>query len=159
METLSSYVLGRWHAGEGKTRTLVDPSNEEPLAECGTGGIDFGAVLAHAREIGGPALRALGFEARGKLLKALSGAIHEHRDELLDLSIRCAGTTRGDAKFDVDGATGTLAAYAYFAKEISSQGFLAVHDKHVEDRRFDCSTCHEFGGVSSKLVGTSEPKK
>jgi len=122
MKTLQSYVLGRWHAPEGKTRTLVDPSTEEPLAECGTGGIDFEAVLAYARDTGGPALRALGFQARGELLKALSGAIYEHRDELLDLSMACAGTTRGDAKFDVDGATGTLAAYAHFAKELADAG-------------------------------------
>jgi oxepin-CoA hydrolase/3-oxo-5,6-dehydrosuberyl-CoA semialdehyde dehydrogenase len=124
METLQSYVQGRWHTGEGATRTLVDPTTEEPLAVCGTGGVDFAGVLAYARETGGPALRALGFAARGQLLKDLAAAIHEHRDELLDLSIRCAGTTRGDAKFDVDGATGTLAAYAYFAKEIAEGGFL-----------------------------------
>jgi oxepin-CoA hydrolase/3-oxo-5,6-dehydrosuberyl-CoA semialdehyde dehydrogenase len=125
MKTLESYVLGRWQAGEGATRTLIDPSTEEPLAQCGTGGIDFGAVLDHARAVGGPALRALGFRARGAALKALSGAIYEHRDELLDLSMACAGTTRGDAKFDVDGATGTLAAYAHFAKELNEGGHLA----------------------------------
>jgi len=124
MKTLASYVLGRWHAPEGDTRTVVDPSTEEPLAELGTGGIDFGAVLAHARDNGGPALRALGFPARGELLAALAGAIHEHREELIDLSLVCAGTTRGDAKFDLDGATGTLAAYAHFAKTIESEGFL-----------------------------------
>ncbi len=124
MKTLSSYVLGRWHAPEGATATVCDPSTEEPLARLGTGGIDFGAVLAHGRETGGPALRALGFPARGKLLKALSAAVHEHRDELLDLSMACAGTTRGDAKFDVDGATGTLAAYAHFAKELERDGHV-----------------------------------
>ena len=128
MKTLTSYVLGRWHAPEGSTRTVVDPSTEAPLAELGTGGIDFGAVLAYGRDTGGPALRALGFPKRGELLKALSAAIYEHRDELLDLSMECAGTTRSDAKFDVDGATGTLAAYASFAKEIEREGFLADGD-------------------------------
>ncbi len=118
MKTLESYVQGRWQAGQGPLRTLVDPTTEEPLAACGTAGIDFRGALAHAREKGGPALRALGFEKRGECLKSLSAAIHEHRDELLELSIRCAGTTRSDAKFDVDGATGTLAAYAHFAKEL-----------------------------------------
>jgi 3,4-dehydroadipyl-CoA semialdehyde dehydrogenase len=118
LKTLESYVLGRWQAGQGKLRTLVDPSTEEPVAQIGTDGIDFRAVGEHAREKGGPALRSMGFEARGALLKGLSGAIHAHRDELLELSIRCAGTTRSDAKFDVDGATGTLAAYAHFAKEL-----------------------------------------
>ncbi len=128
MKTLESYVLGRWHAPDGQTRTLYDPSTDEAVAECGTGGIDFGAVLDHARNVGGPALRALGFAERGKLLKSLSAAIYEYRDELLDLSVATAGTTRGDAKFDVDGATGTLAAYAHFAKELSEKDFLADGD-------------------------------
>jgi oxepin-CoA hydrolase/3-oxo-5,6-dehydrosuberyl-CoA semialdehyde dehydrogenase len=91
----------------------------------GTEGLDFGAVLAHARGQGGPALRALGFRRRGELLKALSGALHEHRDELLELSIRNGGNTRSDAKFDVDGATGTLAAYAHFAKGLDDRGFIS----------------------------------
>jgi len=125
MKTLESYVLGAWHTPTAGATTLIDPATEEPLAECGTEGIDFAAVLEHARTKGGPALRALGFRARGELLKALSKAIHEHRDELLDLSIACSGTTRSDAKFDVDGATGTLAAYASFSRVTPERSFLS----------------------------------
>ena len=125
METLQSFVLGAWHTGTGDPRVLVNPSNEEPLAEARSGGIDFDAVLRYAREKGGPALRAMSFQERGAMLKALSKAIHEHRDALLDLSIECAGTTRSDAKFDVDGAIGTLASYAYFAKSTPERGFLS----------------------------------
>ena len=125
MITLESYVRGSWQAGHGSTRTLFDPSTEEALAECSSDGLDFQAALAHAREAGGPALRELGFARRGELLKELSGAVHEHRDELLELSTQNAGATRGDAKFDVDGGIQTLAAYAYFAKEIASDSFLS----------------------------------
>ena len=128
MQTLESYVLGRWQAGAGAGRTLVDPTTEEPLATLGTDGIDFGAVLSHGRETGGPALRALGFARRGEVLADLSAALHEGRDELLDLSIRCAGTTRSDAKFDVDGAIGTLSAYAHMAEELARGGFLTDGD-------------------------------
>jgi oxepin-CoA hydrolase/3-oxo-5,6-dehydrosuberyl-CoA semialdehyde dehydrogenase len=46
------------------------------------------------------------------MLMAASKAMHAHRDALLDLGIRNGGNTRKDAKFDVDGAIGTLAAYA-----------------------------------------------
>lgn len=123
MITLESYVLGSWHAGTDAGRTLYNPATEEALATCSTAGIDFGAVLDHARETGGPALRAMGFAARGAMLKALSAAIHEHRDELIDLAISNGGNTRGDAKFDIDGATGTLAAYAYFAKSLPGGEF------------------------------------
>ena len=55
---------------------------------------------------------------RGELLKQMANALHEHREELLDIAERNNGGTRGDAKFDVDGATGTLASYA--ASERSS---------------------------------------
>jgi len=123
MITLQSYVLGRWQAGTGTPEILVDPTSQEPLAEVSSEGIDLAATLRYGREHGGPALRALGFDERGELLMGLSKAIHAHRDELLELSIQNAGTTRGDGKFDVDGATGTLAAYAHFAKELGQRRF------------------------------------
>ncbi len=123
MITLESYVLGRWQAGRGTPEILRDPTTEEPLAGVSSEGLELGAVLAHGRETGGPALRALGFERRGACLSELSKAIHAHRDELIELSIRNAGTTRGDAKFDIDGATGTLAAYAQFARDLGAQAF------------------------------------
>ena len=68
------------------------------------------------------------FAERAQMLKELSAALHEHREELIDLSIANAGTTRGDAKFDVDGATGTLAAYGYFGKELGDRPFLVDGD-------------------------------
>ncbi|MSR63826.1 MAG: 3,4-dehydroadipyl-CoA semialdehyde dehydrogenase [Planctomycetes bacterium] len=125
MITLDSYVLGRWQAGSGKPEILRDPTSEEPLAQASSEGIDLGAVLAYGRDVGGPALRALGFAKRAELLLALSKAIHAHRDELLELSLQNAGTTRGDGKFDLDGATGTLAAYAQFGKELGDKPFFA----------------------------------
>jgi oxepin-CoA hydrolase/3-oxo-5,6-dehydrosuberyl-CoA semialdehyde dehydrogenase len=125
MITLESYVLGRWQAGTGRPEILRDPTSEEPIAQASSEGIDLAKVLAWGRERGGPALRALGFVRRSELLLALSKAIHAHRDELLELSLRNAGTTRGDAKFDVDGATGTLAAYAQFGKELGDRPFFA----------------------------------
>ncbi|MFT5462472.1 MAG: 3,4-dehydroadipyl-CoA semialdehyde dehydrogenase, partial [Planctomycetota bacterium] len=124
MQTLSSYVLGSWKEASGDLSTLVNPTNEEAIATCGTDGIDMQAVLRYGREIGGPALRALTFAERGGLLKSLSKAIHEQREELIELSIQCSGTTRGDAKFDLDGGTGTLSSYAFFAKSLPDKRFL-----------------------------------
>lgn len=125
MKSLESYVLGSWTAGNDSGRTLVNPTTEAPLATASTAGIDMGAVLRHGREVGGPALRALGFQERANRLKALSKAIYEHREELISLSTENAGTTRGDSKFDIDGCTGTLAAYAHFGKTLEAGGVLA----------------------------------
>ncbi|HMV69936.1 MAG TPA: 3,4-dehydroadipyl-CoA semialdehyde dehydrogenase, partial [Myxococcota bacterium] len=58
------------------------------------------------------------------LLKAMSRAIHAHRDELLDLSTRSYGATRGDGKFDVDGASGTLAWYASLGASLGDRRWL-----------------------------------
>lgn len=127
MIRLSSYVAGAWFEGAGRFATLVDPSTEEPLAEASSEGLDFGAALAHARTVGAPALRALTFAERAALLKDMSKILHANREEFLDLAQRNGGNTRGDAKFDVDGAIGTLAAYASFGDALA---------KRVGDRRF-----------------------
>ncbi|HEX3345789.1 MAG TPA: 3,4-dehydroadipyl-CoA semialdehyde dehydrogenase, partial [Polyangiaceae bacterium] len=105
--------------------TLVNPATEEALATASTDGVDFGAALAFARDRGGPALRGMTFRQRGELLRAMSKAIHAKRDELLALGIANGGNTRSDAKFDVDGAIGTLAAYADLAPELGDTNVLA----------------------------------
>ena len=124
MRTLRSYLLGSWSEGTGRESLLTNPTTEEPIARVLDMDVDFAAVLAHAREQGGSALRALPYAARAALLKDLSAAIHEHREELIELSIENAGTTRGDAKFDIDGATGTLAAYAAWGARLGDRPYL-----------------------------------
>ena len=124
MQILQSYVVGRWHEGQGESQTLNDPTTEAAIGRCGSGGVDFAAAVAHARDVGGPALRAMTFSQRAAALKALSAAIHAIRDELLDLSSRNGGSTRSDGKFDVDGATGTLAAYAALGATLGEAAHL-----------------------------------
>jgi oxepin-CoA hydrolase/3-oxo-5,6-dehydrosuberyl-CoA semialdehyde dehydrogenase len=124
MIALRNFVCDRWVDGTGEPKTLHDPTTEEALGEVRPGGVDFAAALAHARDAGGPALRALGFRARAGLLKALAGMLHEHRDELIEISGRNGGNTRGDAKFDLDGMTGTLAAYAAIGADLPAGNCL-----------------------------------
>jgi 3,4-dehydroadipyl-CoA semialdehyde dehydrogenase len=124
MQTLGSYVGGRWALGSGGFVTLVNPATEEPLARAASGGVDRRAALVYGREKGGPALRALSFTERGALLKAMGDALQARRDTLLDLSVTSGGNTRSDAKFDVDGAIFTLAAYAELGKGLGDRRFL-----------------------------------
>lgn len=124
MIKLTSYVCGAWHDGTGTPRPLFNPATREQIAECDSTGIDFAKVVAHARDVGGPALRAVGFATRAGWLKSLSAVLHEHREELVKLSTSNGGNTRGDAKFDIDGATGTLAAYASFGKRLPDTNHL-----------------------------------
>ena len=122
---LQSHLAGRWVEGTGPVQTLVNPATEEPLAEVGSGGMDLGAALQFARATGGPALRALTFAQRGAALRAMTDALQAHRDELLDLAVANGGNTRSDAKFDVDGAIFTLAAYADLGKGLGEVKVLA----------------------------------
>lgn len=124
MEQLESYVSGSWVKGSGKASVLVNPATEEPLAEASTEGIDFAAAFRHARDVGGKALRALSFAQRGDILRALSRAIHAQRDALIDVAIANGGNTRSDGKFDIDGASGTLAYYADLGKQLGDAKFL-----------------------------------
>jgi 3,4-dehydroadipyl-CoA semialdehyde dehydrogenase len=129
---LESYLEGKWVGGagaaDGKGATLVNPATEEPIARCSTEGIDFGAALRFARDRGGASLRAMSFAARGEMIRAMSRALHAHRDELIGLAIANGGNTRSDAKFDIDGASGTLAAYADVAQELGETRVLADGD-------------------------------
>ncbi|MBX3226007.1 MAG: 3,4-dehydroadipyl-CoA semialdehyde dehydrogenase [Labilithrix sp.] len=128
MNELASFISGTWQKGSGKKAELVNPSTEEVIATTSTEGLDLGAALAYARTKGGPALRAMSFVQRGEMLRAMSRAIHAKRDELIGLAIANGGNTRGDAKFDIDGAIGTLAAYADLAPELGDGFVLADGD-------------------------------
>lgn len=125
MKTLKNYLGDAWIEGRSDFQPLHDPCTEEEIARASSDGVDFGRALDHARSVGGPGLRALSFAERGELLMAMSKALHAHRDELIELSLRNTGTTRKDAKFDIDGMTGTFAYYAYLGKELGSRTVLA----------------------------------
>jgi len=124
MKTLRSYLSGRWIEGSGAPQTLVNPATEEPLAQTSSEGLDLAAALEHAREQGGPALRAISFAERGALLKDMAKAIQAHRDELLDLAVANGGNTRSDAKFDIDGAIFTLQTYAALGEKLGASKIL-----------------------------------
>lgn len=123
MKRLKSYLAGSWHDGQGDPIVLHNPATEAPVAELrrATG---LGEALRHAREVGGPALRALGFPQRGALLSRLAKLVHTHREELLDLAQENGGNTRGDAKFDVDGGTAVLASYAELTGRLGDAPWL-----------------------------------
>ncbi len=124
MKKLHSYLEGRWSAGNGRLETLLNPATEEPLAELSSEGLDRGAALAFARSRGGEALRSLSFAARGAMLKAMCETVQAQREELIELAVANGGNTRSDAKFDIDGATFTLAAYAELGKTLGETRLL-----------------------------------
>lgn len=120
---LKSYVMGHWHAGERDLQQLRDATTGQVIAEASTVGIHFAGVLAHARRVGGPALRRLTFHERAALLKALAKRLSELKEEFYTLSFS-TGATRADSWIDIDGGIGTLFAYA-------SRGVRELPNSHV----------------------------
>ena len=128
MKTLRSFVEGKWYEAKEGFQTLVDPCSEEPIARASSSGLDYSRALDFARRAGREKLRTLSFGERAEILSAMSKVLHEHRDELIALSLRNTGTTRKDAKFDIDGGTFTLAHYAALGREIGDVRHLADGD-------------------------------
>jgi hypothetical protein len=122
--TIRSYLCDRFQEGTGEPGVLLNPATEEPLAGTSTAGLDLAAAVRHGREVGGPELRGMTFGERAALLTRMAKALHERREELLDLAIANGGNTRSDAKFDVDGATGTLAAYGRLGEPLGDRRVL-----------------------------------
>ena len=60
MKTLKllNYAQDRWYGAEGGLAAVESAVTGEVVAETGSGGLDFAAMLDHARKVGGPALRA-----------------------------------------------------------------------------------------------------
>ncbi|PIE08522.1 MAG: phenylacetic acid degradation bifunctional protein PaaZ [Rhodobacterales bacterium] len=111
MMKLESYAAGQWvPAGEG-ARPIRSAVTGKVIAEAGGGTLDFQAMVDHARNTGGPALRAMGFRDRAKMLKALAIHLNEHKQELYELSYE-TGATLGDHRFDIDGGIGTVFVFA-----------------------------------------------
>jgi oxepin-CoA hydrolase/3-oxo-5,6-dehydrosuberyl-CoA semialdehyde dehydrogenase len=108
---LQSYVYGQWHSGSGEGAALRDATTGDVIAMASSSGIDFAAVLDHARDVGGPALRALTFHERAAMLKALAKNLSELKEEFYILSY-CTGATKNDALIDIDGGIGTVFAFA-----------------------------------------------
>jgi oxepin-CoA hydrolase/3-oxo-5,6-dehydrosuberyl-CoA semialdehyde dehydrogenase len=108
---LESYVAGEWRRGGGHATALRDASTGAIVAEAATEGLDFAAALSHARDVGGPALRAMTFHERAAMLRALGKRLLDFKPELYELSHR-TGATKGDSWFDIDGGIGTMLVFA-----------------------------------------------
>ncbi len=137
MRTLRSYLKDQWVEGAAPAATLYDATTGDAMATASTRGLDFGAALTHARSVGGPALRAMTFAERGALLEKMAELIHANREALIETS-RHGGTTRSDAKFDIDGASATLSWFAYLGKKLGDKTFLldGEQEKVLRSARF-----------------------
>lgn len=120
---LHSFAAGKWLAGDRNIIALRDATTGAVVASSSADGLDYRAMLEHARQIGGPNLRALTFHERAALLKALAKRLGDHKSELYDLSY-ATGATKSDSWIDIDGGISTLFVYA-------SKGTRELPNSHV----------------------------
>ncbi len=114
-DLLESYAAGHWFRAADEGTPLRDAATGEEVARISSTGLDLGAMVTHARTVGGPAVRSLTFHERATLLKELATHLSGHKDEMYALSTR-TGATRRDSLVDVDGGIGTVFSFASKAK-------------------------------------------
>src|SRR5688500_9936896 len=72
---LLNYAKDGWVAGSGGLAEVHSAVTGELVAHTGSEGLDFRAMLDHARKVGGPALREMTFHQRAWMLKDLANAV------------------------------------------------------------------------------------
>jgi len=108
---LESYVAGAWYRADDEGEPLYDAVTGEVVARFSSTGVDLGAMVRHAREVGAPAVRALTFHQRAVVLKEVATYLSGFKDELYELSF-ATGATKRDAMVDIDGGIGTMFSFA-----------------------------------------------
>ncbi len=123
MNKLGNLVADRWIEGDGDGKLLLSAVSSEPVASITSEGLDFQAILEHAKSVGGPNLRKLTFHERGDRLKALAQHLNEIKQEFYALSTQ-TGATRKDSWPDIDGGISTMFVF-------SSKGRREMPNDHV----------------------------
>ncbi len=108
---VKSFAAGKWITPDANARTIENAVTGAVMARAGNDALDVQAMLDHARDVGGPALRALTFHDRARLLKNLATHLGKHKQALYDLSF-ASGATQSDHLIDIDGGIGTMMVYA-----------------------------------------------
>jgi hypothetical protein len=118
-----SFVAGNWLPADDGARPIASAVTGEPLAIAGQASLDTQSMIDYARLKGGPALRAMTFHDRARMLKALALELGKFKDELYALSYT-TGATKPDSMIDIDGGIGTMLVYA-------SKGRREMPDGHI----------------------------
>lgn len=119
----ASYAMARWVGPGADARAVHGPVTGEQIAEAGGAALDVQGMLDWARGTGGPALRAMTFHERAKMIKAVALYLGERKEELYALN-PLTGATRRDGAIDIDGGIGTMMV-------IASKGRREMPDGHV----------------------------
>src|SRR5689334_9950740 len=113
---LLNYANGQWVAGSGDGQMLYNAITGEGIATASSAGLDFAAMCEYARSVGGPKLRKMTFQERGRMLKALAMHLLSKKEDFYKVSWQ-TGATRVDSWVDIEGGIGNLFAYASLRRQ------------------------------------------
>ncbi len=106
-----SFAYGDWIAPSSSARSVASAIDGTEFARAGSDQLQYQDMIDYATSNGGPALRAMTFHDRARMIKALALRLREHRDALYELSYN-TGATLSDSQIDIDGGIGTLLVFA-----------------------------------------------
>jgi oxepin-CoA hydrolase/3-oxo-5,6-dehydrosuberyl-CoA semialdehyde dehydrogenase len=119
---LKNYALGQWTAGAEQGQSLYNAITGEEIATASSKGLDFAEMMNYARKTGGPALRKMTFQERGRMLKALALHLQDKKEQFYKLSW-ATGATRNDSWVDIEGGIGNLFSYASLRRQFPDETF------------------------------------
>ena len=146
LQDICSFAHGEWIAPGTGARPIADAATGGVFAQAGNDALDVQGMLDYARLRGGPALRAMTFHDRARLLKALAQHLDQHKAPLYDLAFR-TGATRSDNQIDIDGGIGTMFVFA-------SKGRRELPDSQIY-LDGDVEQLSRDGSFIGRHVGTS----
>ena len=92
---LHNYAAEQWVPGQDSSLSEIASAIDGSLvARTGSGGLDFGRMLRHAREVGGPALRKLTFHERARIIKGIGQAIMARKEELYEVNYQTGASPK-----------------------------------------------------------------
>jgi len=123
IQKINSFAAGEWIMPGTGARSISSAITGAVIAEAGNDALDVQGMLDYARDVGGPALRAMTFHDRARMLKALAAHISQHKQALYDISFD-SGAIQSDHLIDIDGGIGTMFVFA-------SKGRRELPDAHI----------------------------
>lgn len=122
VKQLRNYAEGKWVTSGKEGNELHNAVTGEVIYTASSDGLDFGAMMQYARRVGGPALRKLTFQERGRMLKALAFHLLEKKEYFYEISAY-TGATKVDSWVDIEGGIGNLFANASLRRQFPDERY------------------------------------
>lgn len=116
MQRYKSYIQGQWVDGDGVETQLINAITGSVIGETSSAGFDYNAILEYGRRTGGPKLRKMTFQERGRMLKALALHLLKLKKKYYEVSA-WTGATKVDSWIDIEGGIGNLFANASLRRQ------------------------------------------